>query len=269
MSGEDCLVDFELSKHAFDAVALLVESPAMLDFGRQLDLSGTTVSIFSFGKVSMDCVGIVALVGEQGVLCARGCIDQGVIGFVACRIAERQMEVKRSAEGICQVVTLTGEPLRERPERVDESQFSVRCRDVGIDCGPVDARVATVRHDLCQRHGDGLPISGFTPSQEPAIDSVPAAIFRRHFAPWSAAAEPPKDAVDDGPVLLGRPASSTVLRLDGQQALQNAPFRLTEIAPAQACLQKAGLNQSCVVPSTPAGNFQSPAPLMPHNDHFD
>jgi hypothetical protein len=51
--------------------------------------------------------------------------------------------------------------------------------------------------------------------------------------------------------LLGRPASTTVLRLYGQQALQNTPFRFGEIAPAQACLQKAALNPS--LPCTSIG----------------
>lgn len=109
--------------------------------------------------------------------------------------------------------------------------------------------MAAVRHDLGQRHRNGLPDPGFAPSPEPAIDGVPVAIFGRHVAPRSAAAEPPQDTVDDRAALLGRPASTTVLRLDGQQTLQNAPFCFSEIAPAQACLQKAALNQSELIAS--------------------
>ena len=137
---------------------------------------------------------------------------------------------------------------RTRPasaqERVDESPFSVRCRDVGADNGAVDAVVAAVHHDLGERHRHGFPDPGFAPSSEPPIDRVPTAIFGRHVAPRCSATKPPENTVDDRSVLLGRRASTTVFRLYGQQALQNAPFRFSEIAPAQACLQKAALNQS-------------------------
>lgn len=109
--------------------------------------------------------------------------------------------------------------------------------------GAVDAVVAAVCHDLGQRHGNGFPDPGFTPASEPAIDRVPTAIFGRDIASRSAAAEPPQDAVDNRAVLLGTPASATVLGLDWQQTLQNAPFPLGEIASAQAYLQKAALNQ--------------------------
>ena len=51
---------------------------------------------------------------------------------------------------------------------------------MGADRGAVDAVVAAVGHDLGQRHGNGLPDPGFAPSPEPAIDGVPATIFRRH-----------------------------------------------------------------------------------------
>jgi len=68
---------------------------------------------------------------------------------------------------------------------------------MGADCGAIDAVVAAVRHDLGQRHGNGLPDPGFTPSPEPTIDGVPTAIFGRYVASRSAAAEPPQNAVDD------------------------------------------------------------------------
>jgi len=79
---------------------------------------------------------------------------------------------------------------------------------------------------------------------EPAIDGVPAPVFRRHVVPRRAAPEPPEYAVDDRAVLIGRSISAPVLALDRQHVLQDAPFRLGEIASAQACLQKAALNQS-------------------------
>ncbi len=42
----------------------------------------------------------------------------------------------------------------------------------------------------------------------------------------------------------GRLPRPPIFRLYGQQVLQNAPFRFDEITSAQACLQKAALNQS-------------------------
>jgi hypothetical protein len=38
---------------------------------------------------------------------------------------------------------------------------------------------------------------GFTPSPEPAIDGVPAAISVRHVTPWGTTPKPPQDAVYD------------------------------------------------------------------------
>lgn len=120
---------------------------------------------------------------------------------------------------------------------------------MGADGGAVDAVVAAVRHDLGQRHGDRLPDPGFAPPPEPPIDGVPTAIFGGHVTPRRSTAEPPENAVDDRAVLFGRPASAPVLRLDGQQTFQNAPFRFGEITPAQACLQKAVLNQALLATS--------------------
>ena len=115
---------------------------------------------------------------------------------------------------------------------------------MGADGGAVDAVVTAICHDLSKRHGDSLPDPGFAPPPEPSIDGVPASILGRNVAPRRSAPKPPEDAVDDGAVLLRAPASTTILRFDWQQALQNPPFRLGKIASAQTCLQKAALNQS-------------------------
>lgn len=114
---------------------------------------------------------------------------------------------------------------------------------MGADCGAIDAVMAAIRHDLGQNHSDGLPDPGFAPSAEPAINGVPTAVFGRYVSPRRSAPEPPEYAVDDGTVVNGTSASTTVLRLDWQQALQDSPFCFGEIASAQNCLQKAALNQ--------------------------
>lgn len=121
---------------------------------------------------------------------------------------------------------------------------------MGADCSAVDAVMAAVYHGLGQCHGNGLPGPGFTPSSELPIDGVPTAIFGQNVAPWSAATEPPKYAVDNRAVLLRRPALSTIFRLDWQQAFQNTPFSLGEIASVHACFQKAVSNQPTGTQST-------------------
>lgn len=63
-----------------------------------------------FNKIPTDCIGIVALAGEQNVRCAFGQADQDVVGFAICCLADRSMEGKRSSEGIRQTVNFTGEP---------------------------------------------------------------------------------------------------------------------------------------------------------------
>lgn len=120
---------------------------------------------------------------------------------------------------------------------------------MGADCGAVDAIVAAVCHDLGQRNRDCFPDPSFAPPPESSIDRVPASIFRWHIAPRRTAAQPPEYAVDDSTVLLRSPTSTAIFRLDWQQALQNPPFRFGEIAPAQNCLQKAGLNQGLATAS--------------------
>src|SRR3546814_12050583 len=74
--------------------------------------------------------------------------------------------------------------------------------NVGANRGAIDAVMATVRHDLCQRDGYSLPDPSVAPTPEPSVDCVPVPIFRRNIAPWRAAAEPPKYAVDNQTVLL-------------------------------------------------------------------
>jgi hypothetical protein len=64
----------------------------------------------AFGKISADCIGIVALVGKQGLGSVFWQTDQRVIGLAVCCLADRQVEGERSPEGISQAVKLTGEP---------------------------------------------------------------------------------------------------------------------------------------------------------------
>ncbi len=141
---------------------------------------------------------------------------------------------------------------------------------MGADGGAVDAVVAAICHDLSQRHGNGLPNPRFAPVSEPAIDSVPTALIGRDVTPQRSTAKSPEDVVDDRAVLFGPPASATVLWLDGQQTLQNTPFRFGEITPAQAHIQKAALNQLFLPTSIRFGcPWPYPLPKRPYQEHPD
>lgn len=124
--------------------------------------------------------------------------------------------------------------------------------------GAIDAVVAAVRHDpgQCDRHC--FPDPGFAPPPEPPIDRVPIAVFGRNITRRRAAAKPPEYAVDDRSVLFRRAVTPTVRCLNWQQVHQNTLFRFGEIAPPQACLQKAALNQLVSDAST---NLSTPPSL--------
>jgi hypothetical protein len=154
-------------------------------------------------------------------------ISEGVIGSGTSHPA--QISAPRPASG---------------QELFDEPPFSARCRDMGANRGAIDAVVPTVCHDLGQRNRHRLPDPSFTPAPEPPVDRVPVAILGRHIAPRRAAAQPPEYPIDDGSVLLRQATAAPVHCFNRKQALQNMPFCLGEIAPAQAWLQKAALNQA-------------------------
>lgn len=139
---------------------------------------------------------------------------------------------------------------------------------MGAKRGAVDAVVATVRHGFGQCHRHSLPDPGVVPPPEWPIDRVPVAVFGRDIAPWRSATQPPEYAIDDRAVLLGAATAPPVLCLNRQQTLQNTPFRFAQIAPAQACLQKAGLNQPERQPSTNLSTPPNPFSRERDNDWF-
>lgn len=110
VAGGDGTVDLEVAEHALDAVALFVERPVMLDLHPAVRSTRDDGFDVSAGKVGADRVGIVALVGEQGIRRSLRQDDQRVIRLAVCRLAARQVEGERSPEGISQAVKLTGEP---------------------------------------------------------------------------------------------------------------------------------------------------------------
>jgi len=135
---------------------------------------------------------------------------------------------------------------------------------MGANRGAIDVVVAAVRHDLRQRDGHCLPDPGFTPPPEPPIDRVPIAVIGRDIAPRRATAKPPEYAVDNGAVLFRPPATPMVRCLNRQQLPQNTPFCFCQIAAAQACLQKAALNQPSSATSTNLSTPPNPGAGLAH-----
>ena len=135
---------------------------------------------------------------------------------------------------------------------------------MGANRGAIDAVVTAVRHDLGQRDRYGLPDPGIAPAPKPPVNRVPVAVFGRDIAPRRAATEPPEYPVNDRPVRFGPPTSPPVRCINRQQTPQNTPFRFAQIASAQACLQKAALNQprsfASTNLSTPPSSTNTPIP---------
>src|SRR5712691_10160776 len=95
---------------------------------------------------------------------------------------------------------------------------------------------------------------------EPSVDRVPFAVSPWHVPPRRAGTQPPENAIDDGSVPFRAPATPSVRRLDWPQALQTTPFGFVKIAAAQACLQKAALNQAIRATSTNSSTLPRLAP---------
>jgi hypothetical protein len=84
VSGSDGADDPELSKHALDAIGLLVERTILLDFDVAVRAARNDGLDIRLGKVGADCVGIVALVGAQSVMCRLGQAHHGVFQSKKC-----------------------------------------------------------------------------------------------------------------------------------------------------------------------------------------
>jgi hypothetical protein len=110
VSGGDGSVDLEMAEHALDAIALSIEALAVGDIDGAVRLrrdDGLDPAPF---QVVSDGIGIVGLVGEQGLGCLLGQVDQRFVGLAVRCLAWREMEGDWSASGISETVNLTGEP---------------------------------------------------------------------------------------------------------------------------------------------------------------
>ena len=110
ISGCDGPVDFQVSEHALDAVALFVEGAIVLDLHAAVRTPGDDGLDIPLGQIGADGIGIIAFVCQQGIGCAFRLIDQRAIGLAIGCFADRQVEGDWPSEGISQAVKLTGEP---------------------------------------------------------------------------------------------------------------------------------------------------------------
>lgn len=82
----------------------------MVDFFPTIGFGRNDRLYLAASKVGTDGIGVVALVGQQGLGRAFGQIDQFGIGGAVCGLAMRQMESDWSSSGIGQTMKFTGEP---------------------------------------------------------------------------------------------------------------------------------------------------------------
>ena len=82
----------------------------MIDFLPPIGFGRDDSLYLAASKVGTDGIGIVALVGQQGLGRPFGQVDQLGVGRAVCGLAMRQMEGDWSSSGVSQTVKLTGEP---------------------------------------------------------------------------------------------------------------------------------------------------------------
>src|SRR6516162_6625520 len=121
----------------------------------------------------------------------------------------------------------------------------VRTHDRGIDGMFLVGGRAYTR----QRFERRIPHAQLAPAREAYEDRIPITVSFGHIAPGRAGAQYPKNAVDRSPLVgNGRTAFATIRK----QGVENAPFRVRQIAATQCCLPKAALNQNSIPPSKPS-----------------
>ena len=110
VSRGDGAIDLEVSDHPFDPISLAIELFAVADRNFAVRLrwdDGFDASLF---EVIADRIGVVGLVGEQGVWRLLGQIDQRVVALAVRRFARCEFEGDGPASGITETMNLTGEP---------------------------------------------------------------------------------------------------------------------------------------------------------------
>jgi hypothetical protein len=110
VSGCDGAVDFEMTDHALDPVALLVDAAVPADLGGARGSRWDDWPDAAFGQVFADRIGVVGFVAEEmarrGVGLGHHVRERRAVG----RFAGREVEDEWDAAGVTETMNLTGEP---------------------------------------------------------------------------------------------------------------------------------------------------------------
>ena len=86
-----------------------------------------------------------------------------------------------------------------------------------------------------------VPDTELAPAREAYEDRIPISVSLGHVAPRRTGAQDPENAVDRSPLVRD---SRTTFAPIGKQWIENAPFRVRQIAPTQCCLLQKGSLES-------------------------
>jgi hypothetical protein len=109
------------------------------------------------------------------------------------------------------------------------------------DCGIDGMFFVGGRPERSQRLEDCIPYAELAPAGEAHEDRVPIAVSLGHVAPRRASAQNPQNAVGRSPLVRDGWTTFAPIR---QQWIENAPFRVRQIAPTQCCLLQKGSLES-------------------------
>jgi len=110
ISRGNSAIDLEMANHSLDPISLAIEPLVVADRDLAVRLWRDDGFDATLLEVTADRIGVVGLVGEQGVRRALGQIDQRVVGLAVCRLAGREIEGDGAASGITETMNFTGEP---------------------------------------------------------------------------------------------------------------------------------------------------------------
>jgi hypothetical protein len=110
VAGRDSAVDFEVSDHALDPVALAVERFVVAELPLSVGFRRNGRFDPSSPEIGPDQSRVVRLVGNEPLRGLLGQVDQPFVGFAVGRLPGREEERERAAFGISETVNFTGEP---------------------------------------------------------------------------------------------------------------------------------------------------------------
>src|SRR5262249_14592256 len=122
-------------------------------------------------EVVADRIGIIGLVGDEGVWRALRQIDQRVVAFTVRRFAGREVEGDRAASGITETMNFTGEPApRAAKSSLMNPPFPPAGRDTGSNRIAADVVMPALGHRLAERDGHALPHTAGAPAPEAPVN---------------------------------------------------------------------------------------------------